>query len=293
MDKNIPKPKLLLIDDEDDFRRATVKVLARRGFEVIEAPGGREALDEIHKARPDIVLLDLKMPEMGGIETLQYIRAVDPSLPVIILTGHGDFQTALAGVKLEIVDFIQKPVDIDQLAERIRILLERGSEEILRERTIASLMAPPAQYPRLFIDDPVTLALETLKRGFFQPLQEDGRAGQVRSALVFSRKGEFLGIIRFTDLLKLVLPPFLWDSPYTTFFSGMFLAQCKVIGKRSLREIMGERIQVNVNAPLMEAMHLMVRHHLINLPVMERGELAGVLRERDIILEIASVLGIK
>ncbi len=287
MDKDLANLKLLLVDDEDDFRRATSKTLNRRGFSVTEAANGEEALEAIRRECPDIVLLDLKMPGMSGIETLQHIREIEASLPVIILTGHGDFEAAMASIKLEVVDFLQKPVDVDQLGRRIRSLLERGAEKPLRERTIAELMAPPSSYPRLYVDQPVAVALETLRKAFFQPVSEEAPTGQVRSALVYDRDEKLLGLIRFVDLLKLVLPSFLEDSPYATFFTGMFLAQSKVIGKRNIRELMGEQVFVEVNAPLMEAVHLMVNHHLITLPVMKQGELVGILRERDIIVEIA------
>lgn len=279
--------KLLLVDDEDDFRRATSRALLRRGFEVTDVATGEEALVSIRQDLPDIVLLDLKMPGLSGIETLQRIRAKEAELPVIILTGHGDFQDALSGIKLEIVDFLQKPVDIEKLSVRIRTLLKHATKAPLRERSIAELMKPPSLYPRLYINEPVTRALEALQEAFFKPTREGGK---VRSALVYDRSEKFLGLIRFPDLLKLVMPPFL-NEPYTTFFTGMFLAQCKLIGKRDIHNLMGKQVSVDVQDPIMKAVHLMIEHHLINLPVIVDNELVGVLRERDIILEIANNIG--
>ena len=122
-------------------------------------------------------------------------------------------------------------------------LLARGKERPLRERTIAELMASSSHYPRLRVDQPVTAALAALRAAFLQPAAEGAQPGQVRSALVYDEDGNFLGLIRFIDLLKLVLPPFLADSPYTTFFTGMFLAQCKVIGNRNIRELMKDQMQ--------------------------------------------------
>lgn len=284
---NSKKLTLLLVDDEPDFRRATSNALGRRGFTVIEAGSGEEALKLIASQRPDIVVLDLKMPGMGGIESLRKLRETDENLPVIILTGHGDVDSAIAGIRLSVVDFLQKPVDIDQLAVRIRTLLELGADRPLRERTIRELMISPENYPRLYDDQPVTDALSVMRKAFYQPVTEGGQTGQFRSALVYDRKGNFLGLIRFIDLLNLVLVPFLEDSPYTTYFTGMFLAQCKVIGNRHLRELLAENITVAVDEPLMKAVHLMVNHYLINLPVMDGDRLVGILRERDIVLEIA------
>ena len=282
--------KLLLVDDEEDFRRATSKTLIRRGFTVSEAATGEEALLSIKQDRPDIVLLDLKMPGLNGIETLQRIREKDKTLPVIILTGHGDFQDALAGIKLEIVDFLQKPVDVEQLSVRIHSLLKHDAKLPLRERSIAELMKPPSLYPKLYIDEPVTKAFDALRTAFFRPMLDDEKSRQVRSALVYDRSEKFLGLIRFPDLLKLVMPRFLTD-PYTTFFTGMFLAQCKLIGKRKINDLIAKQVFIQVKAPIMEAIHIMIEHNLINLPVMMNNELVGILRERDIILEIANCVG--
>ena len=287
MDKEFATLKLLLVDDEEDFRRATATALSRRGFEVTDAADGDEALAAIKHDRPDVVVLDLKMPGKSGIETLQEIRQLDASLPVIILTGHGNLEVAMAGIKLDIVDFLQKPIDMEQLARRIRALLDQDVERSLRERTISELMVPPSRYPKLYEDQPVSDAIVTLREAFYQPVVEGVQPGQVRSALVYDRDENFLGLVRFVDMLKLVLPQFLEDSPYTTFFTGMFLAQCKLIGKRNLRELMDEVICVEVHDPIMKAIHLMVHYHLINLPVMKEGKLVGILRERDVILEIA------
>jgi len=291
MDGNQTRLKLLLVDDEADFRRATSNALGRRGFSVTEAASGEEALAALKRDLPDVVVLDLKMPGMSGIETLRKIRAVEESLPVIILTGHGDFQSALAGIKLKIVDFLQKPVDMDRLGARVRSLLERGVKKPLREPTIAELMVSPAVYPKVYADAPVKETLEALRQELFRLPPGGGQGIQVRSARVYDRDDKFLGMIRILDLLKLVLPPFLEGSPYSTFFTGMFLAQCKLIGKRDLRELLGDQVTVDVNAPLMEAVHLMVKQHVVNLPVVKEGELVGVLRGREIIIEVADSMG--
>jgi len=283
--------KLLLVDDEDDFCRATSATLSRRGFSVTEADCGIEALEAIRREKPDVVLLDLKMPGMDGIETLREIRKTEPDLPVIILTGHGDYDAAVSGIKLEIVEFLQKPIDVEYLGKRVRALLERDGDKRLRERTIAELMVSPSVYPRLFVNQPIAVAFETLRNAFFRPVLEEDRTGQVRSVLVYDREGRFLGLVRFIDLLKIVLPPFLEKSPYATYFTGSFLAQCKVVGKLDINEILSEQVAVDIKAPLMQAVHLMVKHNLINLPVVDAGELVGIIRARDIVLEIAQNIG--
>lgn len=293
MDKENPNIKLLLVDDEEGFRRATATALSRRGFTVTDAANGDEALAAIKHQRPDVVVLDLKMLEKSGIETLQDIRQIDADLPVVILTGHGDLEAAMADIKLDIVDFLQKPIDIDRLARHARRVLEQDIKGPLRERTISELMIPLVRYPKLYVDQPVSDAIATLREAFYQPVVEGVQPGQVRSALVYDIDEKFLGLIRFFDMLKLVLPAFLEDSPYTTFFTRMFLAQCKVSGNRNICEILDKFVYVNVHDPIMRAIHLMVRHHLINLAVMDGDELVGILRERDVVLEIANVMEIE
>lgn len=281
------KLRLLLVDDEDEFRLATSRTLSRRGFIVTEAADGEAALKAIRSEIPDVVLLDLKMPGLSGIETLQKIREIEPLLPVIILTGHGNFDSAIAGIKLEVADFIQKPVDVDQLGIRIKAILEKGDDRVLREPTISELITSPSLYPKVYVDEPMNQVLKTIRLAYLKSIPENFRPGQVRSTLVYDRDEKFVGIVRFSDLLKLILPSFLGDSPYSTFFTGMYLAQCKVAGNRQINELVRKQVFVDVDAPLMEAVHLLVEHKLINLPVLKNDELVGIIRGRDIILETA------
>jgi len=278
---------LLIVDDEAELRRSIGTVLKRRGFDVIEASNGEEALRMLADQLPDLVVLDLKMPGLTGIETLREIRRENTRLPVLILTGHGDFESALAGIKLDVVDFVTKPVDPELLATRIRELFARERHTTLQEATIRELMLGPERYPRIYSDEPVTAALDALRRDVLEPASGSPQHKPVRSVLVYDRKEQFLGIIRLGDLLKLVLPGFLADSPYATYFTGMFLAQCKVMSNRVVKELLSAPVIVDADAPLMQAVHLMVKHRLSNLPVMSEGKLIGVLREREMIAEIA------
>lgn len=292
MNEKSEKVKLLLVDDEADFRTATRKALERRGFEVIEAANGVEALKAIPKHSPEIIVLDLVMPVMTGIETLVKIREVHKKLPVIILTGHGTFHDAIAGIKMEIVDFLQKPVDIDLLITRIRKFLALGTDHTLRERTISELMISPSLYPKLYTDQPVKDAVEKLLKSFFPDNTGEINTPRFRTAIIYNRNEEFIGLIRFPDLLKLVLPSFLRDSDYSSLYTGMFLAQCKMIGQRNIYELVGKHVSVDVDDPLIWAVHLMIENHIITIPVLKAGELVGILREKDIILEITKHLGL-
>lgn len=279
--------RLLLVDDEAEFRSATSRVLRRRGFDVIEAEGGEAALALVGESPPDVVVLDLKMDGMDGITTLEHLRKQQPELPVIILTGHGSYEDAVAGICLEIVDFLQKPVDVERLASQIRRLLSRSKPQPLREPTVAELMVPVSSYARVYDDEPIGVAVQSMQESFSHRVS--GRVAEQghRTILVFDRQDRFRGIVRIEDVVRLAVPPFLRDSPYASFFTGMFLAQCKTLQHHRVADVLRNGPHVSENTPLMEAAHLMTSSALINLPVMREERLVGILRDKDLLLEIA------
>jgi DNA-binding response OmpR family regulator len=282
--------ELLLVDDEAEFREATARALERRGFRVIQAESGERALERIGSGAPDIVVLDLRMEGMDGIDTLTRIRQERRDLPVIILTGHGRFDDVLQGINLNIVDFLQKPVDVERLATLIRKLMSEGRKKPLRERTIGELMVPVSSYRRVYGDQPLREVIVELREAMFQNVTGKVAEHGHRSVLVFDRQEMFLGCLRIIDFIDLVLPTFLRESPYSSYFTGMFLAQCKMVGNQPVSEVLGSQPTVDIDAPLMEAVYLMVGNYLINLPVMKDGEIVGLLRDKDLLLEIAAAI---
>ena len=116
--------RVLLVDDEPVFVDTMSKVLKARGYGVGAAAGGVEALEELRFNRYDVVVLDLRMPGMDGIETLERIRKQDPLLPVILLSGHADMSKAVEAMQHGAVDYMLKPAPVDKLCERIRSAIE-------------------------------------------------------------------------------------------------------------------------------------------------------------------------
>lgn len=112
-------PRVLLVDDEEVFRTTLAKVLRARGMEVRDAPGGEEALARLRESPADVVVLDLRMPGLDGLETLKRIVALQPDVKVVILTGHGTVQAGLEALSHLAFDFLQKPVGTDRLVEVI------------------------------------------------------------------------------------------------------------------------------------------------------------------------------
>lgn len=112
--------RVLVVDDEVCFVDVVRKRLARRGVDVVTACAGNEALQKMRFANFDVVVVDLKMEDMDGIELLRILRLMDPDLPVFILTGHGSEQAAREGMAMGARDYLTKPCDLDELVARIR-----------------------------------------------------------------------------------------------------------------------------------------------------------------------------
>jgi len=283
-----PGIRLLLVDDEAEFRDAARKALHRQGFLVSEAESGERALEFLETDRPDVVVLDLKMQGMDGISTLQQIRRTDEELPVIILTGHGSFQDALSGIRLGVVDFVQKPVDLKLLGKRIRKLVSSGGERPLREKSIIDLMVPEFLYSRIYQDQNALEAAEALMVAQRRPpLQDDMDRGR-RTLLVFDREERFVGLIGAADIVRVMIPSFLLESPYSSYFTGMFLAQAKVVGKLPIHDIVRAPLSIDLGTPTMEAAFLLVSRHVSHAAVTRDEELVGILRPEDLFGEIGN-----
>ena len=133
-------PTIMIIDDEPSILKSLGGLLADEGFEVITASNGYEGLKLIEEKSPDLVLLDIWMPGIDGIETLKEIKKNHPSLQVIIITGHGNIETAVKATKLGAFDLIEKPLSIDKIIVDINNALNfrRLEEEnrFLRKKTL-------------------------------------------------------------------------------------------------------------------------------------------------------------
>ena len=128
-----PPDALLLVDDDETFRRVMAGELGRLGFEVATAGSGEEALRAAAKLEPEVVLLDLQLPDMDGLEVLQAIREQSPGSEVIMLTGHGSIDTAIQSIRMGAFDYVAKPCPLDELEVRIQRALERQRPAAARD----------------------------------------------------------------------------------------------------------------------------------------------------------------
>lgn len=120
----IANPKILVIDDEPVVIRSCDRVLAQEGIEVEGVTSGRDGLDRAESRPYDVVLLDLKMPDMNGMEVLRRIKETKPEVTVIIITGFPSVDTAVEAFKLGVFDYVPKPFTPDELSETVKRALE-------------------------------------------------------------------------------------------------------------------------------------------------------------------------
>jgi signal transduction histidine kinase len=123
---------ILLVDDEKDIRDVLCLPLCDLGYEVLQAENGEEALRLFERLHPPMILTDIKMPGMDGIELLQKIKRENPEAEVIMITGHGDMDLAVKSLKYDATDFITKPVNVDVL----EIAVRRAAERILTRQKL-------------------------------------------------------------------------------------------------------------------------------------------------------------
>ena len=116
--------KILIVDDEEIVRYSFRKLFREPGFEISEAANGLDALSAIKKDSPDLVLMDIEMPGLNGLEAIQRIKAMDPQLPVIIMTAFGTSERVIAAMKYGAFEYLEKPFDVARLKAVISDAIE-------------------------------------------------------------------------------------------------------------------------------------------------------------------------
>jgi DNA-binding NtrC family response regulator len=118
--------EILVIDDEKAIRKTLTEILLFEGYKIDEAPDGEEGLKKFKEKTFDLVLCDIKMPRLDGIEFLQKAGEINPDVPIIMISGHGNIETAVEAVKKGAFDFISKPPDLNRLLITIRNAMDKG-----------------------------------------------------------------------------------------------------------------------------------------------------------------------
>ncbi len=144
--------KLLIIDDEEGIRKVLSLSLASDGYEVLAAATGEEGIEIFKKESPSIILTDIKMPGMDGIEVLKQIKELNPDAEVIMITGHGDMDSAIESLKLDASDFLNKPIRDEALS----VALKRAEQRIAIRKKLKSYTDD--------LENMVRIATEEVKR---------------------------------------------------------------------------------------------------------------------------------
>src|SRR5688500_14842668 len=118
---------ILIIDDEKAIRKTLTEILSFEGYKIDEASDGEEGLKKFKEKNYDVVLCDIKMPKLDGIEFLQKAGEINPDIPIIMISGHGNIETAVEAVKKGAYDYISKPPDLNRLLITIRNAMDKGT----------------------------------------------------------------------------------------------------------------------------------------------------------------------
>ena len=143
--------RILVIDDESHVRESTVRLLQRKGYEVEGAGSGIEALEQIGKESFDLLLIDIKMPGMSGLEFLRQAKERNPDTIALIITGDGTVENAIEALELGALGFVRKPVPIDELAKAIDETLAKG--RLTRENARLKALLPLFELSKVFLSE--------------------------------------------------------------------------------------------------------------------------------------------
>ncbi len=293
--------KVLMVDDEAQFRATTSKILSRRGYETTVAESGEEAIEILKKAPQDVVILDIKMPGMGGHEALAKIKKINPDIQVIMLTGHGGDASAKESLKHGAFDYLNKPCDIELLSMKIRDAYDARREDVMEEKKAGDIMIPIGDYTTIDPDSTIKEGIERLKRSFESAvstsrIMETGH----RSILVFDGSGELVGALSILDLIQALRPaylsapkPSMADSmQYSAmFWTGLFSTQAKGLVNKRISDVMSDPpLTVDESTNLMEIANLMFTEKERRVAITRGGKVVGLVREQEIFFEMARII---
>jgi len=148
----MPITNVLIIDDEKRFLQTTQKLLEKQGYTVYTATDGLSGITRLKVKRIDVVILDVKMPGMDGVEVLRKIKADFPLVEVVMLTGHSTVESAIEGLQLGAFDYLTKPCDIPVLIQKIDAAgdKKKSAEEKIRKAKLDRIISHPLE---LFSED--------------------------------------------------------------------------------------------------------------------------------------------
>jgi two-component system, NtrC family, response regulator HydG len=274
------KIQVLIVDDEVRFARNVSKLLDTRRFDVSVAHNGLDALDLVHKTRPDVVVLDIRMPEMDGIETLLAMKNLDPEIQVIILTGHADVETGIMAIREGAFDYLFKPCDMDILTGKIR---QAAAAKQIRQH--------PVLWPRRMVKEITNAAFIPL--GITDDLQKAlaifnamGPGGMREELHVTDDKGRLRGLISKNGLIREAEKVY----PERNILWSDLVRNPWWLPKKKVSDVMKPPADISAHPDelLEHVAQKMIDHHIRCLPVMADNRFMGIIRLKDILFHISA-----
>ena len=200
---------ILVVDDEAKIRATLRGVLSDEGFRVLDTDEGAKVPELVATQRPQLVILDIWMPQVDGIELLERLKAQEPELPVIVISGHGTIETAVRATKLGATDFIEKPFSLDTLLRSVHRAMGRETNSGASEGELSAASAPVAVAPRNHFQ----MRARTIKRSVV--VQGQGLHSGVRTGVILQPLPPGSGIV-FSSLSTEVTIPATVEHVHST-----------------------------------------------------------------------------
>ncbi|MEA1949219.1 MAG: response regulator [Thermodesulfobacteriota bacterium] len=291
--------KILMVDDEKYFLESVTKRLRRRKQYVKTAESGPEALAQMENESFDVVICDVKMPGMDGIEVLQEIKRHFPDTEVIMFTGHATIESGLEGVRFGAFDYLMKPTDIEILMAKLEAAYENKTKRDLKIRDaefeldrgliIEEILLKDVikrDFPYLYADSSLADAVRAFKKKPDAPVAE--------KIFVINDSGELLGKVRRKHILMAVVPIFQKEK----IINGNDLTWKEFLnigpgpaGTIPISEIMNrEEKSLGADSHILEAVKFMIDNNLAVLPVVQGKKLLGRVRIYDLLLVINDIM---
>lgn len=300
-DNSSHKIKVLMVDDEEQFRNTTSKILTKRGYATTLAASGEEAISILAAEPHDVVILDIQMPGMNGHDVLPQIKKINPGTQVIMLTGHGNLDSARESLKHRAFDYLLKPCDIDHLDRRIRDAYAAAHKGPKEERKAGNIMIPIADYTTIDEEATVKEGISRLRDSYenlvaSSRLMESGH----RSIMVFDQNKQLTGILGIRDLIHYLQPSYLLSpkpslaegieySPM--FWKGLFTTQTRALADKKVKDVMSLAPPgVDEQANLMEVANTIYSQKVRRLVVTRKGAVVGIVREQELFFEMARIM---
>ncbi len=267
------KIRVLLVDDEEPFVRGMSRLLKFRGFEVSTALNGEEAVDAIKQRGFDVVVLDIKMPGMDGIETLGEIKKLEPETEVIMLTGHASLSSGAQALRKGAYDYLMKPCDPEDLIEKIR---EANEAENIRRHPVLwprKLVGEVALHPirPLLPDDLVSVAIEAMRRETSEEAVEE--------IFILNEEGGLVGVVTKKDLVDLARKA----HPEENLDWNKLLENPGLLPDSPIKALMKyDPTATREDVFLTDAANQMIVHRARSMPVLGGGKVLGVIKLQDV-----------